>query len=49
MKDIVIKFRGRKNITAKVTLSKKQFDQRMYGLIQYLANLCSVIEWEVVK
>lgn len=39
-----IKYRGS---TAEVRLSNKEFQYRANGLIQYLANLCEKIQWEL--
>ena len=48
-RDIIIKFRGTKNKVAKVNLTKKQFNLRSGGLIQYLSSLCGKIEWEILE
>jgi hypothetical protein len=38
-----------KNRKAFVTLTKKQFEHRMYGLIQYLSYFCDKIEWNIKR
>ena len=47
MKDIIIKFSGRRHIKAKVTLNKNQYEYRFNGLVQFLGNLCKEINWEI--
>ena len=46
-KNLEIKFSGRVNRKAEVSLTKKQFNYRMNGLIQFLSHFASTIEYNI--